>query len=171
MPPRKQRKTNHARLIVGEGLTEARFLKHLKTLFHTRDSGLSVKIGQAKGGSPENIVEYCIRQTYSAAYNSAFVWMDTDCVRTDKLKRDASNNQPPLSLLGSDTCVEAFFLTLLNKPTSPKTRQNKSKLKRLTKVDTSAQIEFNTHFPQTMLEQAKGKVELLSRLIDLVSRP
>jgi len=75
---KKKRRLNHARLIVGEGLGEKKFLSYLKELYLSRDAGLSVKIKQAQGGDPSCILTYAIRQAKAADFDSVMVWMDTD---------------------------------------------------------------------------------------------
>ena len=166
---KKKRRLNHARLIVGEGLGEKKFLSYLKELYLSRDAGLSVKIKQAQGGDPSCIVAYAIRQARAADFDSVLVWMDTDVPWSATLKGKAAGNRPPIMLLGSEPCLEGFLLSILGESVST-TSGSKRKLAKLTLCSTVILLDFSQKFPLADLEAARKQDEVLDKLIEAVGK-
>lgn len=105
---RKQRKTL---LVVGEGHTEVEFLKYLRTLYCRKPSSASVKVENAHGKGPENVLNTAIRRQKRASYDRIVAVLDTDIEWSVALKRDAEQND--VLLVGNEPCIEALFLALL----------------------------------------------------------
>lgn len=108
----KQRIQLKTIIIVGEGDTEKAFLDFLKSEFHQRGCGKTVKIVSTDGGSPENILEYVIKQCQSADYSEIYLLIDTDVTWPLGFKEKAESFS--IMLLPSKPCIESFFLTLLD---------------------------------------------------------
>ncbi len=109
------KRTKKTVLIVGEGFTELAFLQHIKDLFVTRNSDISVKVEHANGGSPEKVIEKALRLRASKSYDCCFVLLDVDVPfqptssLTKKMKR-----KPELQVLKATPCIEGMFLAVLN---------------------------------------------------------
>jgi hypothetical protein len=73
------------RLIFGEGAAEAAFLKYLKSLYHSRSSGLSITIKPAQGGSPEDILNFTLKRK-TGAEDEIVITLDTDKPWSNDLK-------------------------------------------------------------------------------------
>jgi len=104
---RMHRRTKKTVLIVGEGFTEWAFLQHIKELFITRHSDISVKIEHANGGSPEKVIEKALRLRASKSYDLCFVLLDND-VPFEPVAR------PEIEVLSATPCVEGLFLAILD---------------------------------------------------------
>ena len=115
MPKRNRRLVLQTILIVGEGARDEAFLKHLKSLYVGRDSGVSIKIINAQGGSPYDIVIFTARQIQNVSYDRAIVVMDTDVPWLQKTANKAKKHK--IKLIGVEPCIEGLMLTILNQNT------------------------------------------------------
>lgn len=86
MAKKFRRSANFTILFVCEGATEKAFLQHLKFLYVERHCGTSLKIKNAFGKGPENLVEVTIRENRNASYDRTIVFLDEDIPWTDGLK-------------------------------------------------------------------------------------
>ena len=129
---RMHKRTKKTVLIVGEGFTEFAFLQHIKELFITRSSGISVKVEHANGGAPEKIVEKALRLRTSKSYDSCFVLLDVDvpfeptASLTRKMKR-----KPEIQVLSATPCIEGLFLSVLDQINFLQSSTNTRDCKRL----------------------------------------
>ncbi|MEO6277640.1 hypothetical protein [Roseateles sp.] len=73
-PTREVRRTL---LIVGEGLAEEAFLRHLKALYVERGSK-AVTIKNAKGKGGRHVLSYALAQRKTADYDKVAALLDTD---------------------------------------------------------------------------------------------
>lgn len=81
MPPRQglpRRQVRQTALLVGEGLAEETFLRHLKSLYLARGDGRSVAIKNAKGKGGKHVLDYTIGQRKTADYDELAALLDTD---------------------------------------------------------------------------------------------
>lgn len=108
---RKRRRERKTLLVVGEGHTEVAFLNYLKTLYCRSSSSVRVKVENAHGKGPENVLNTAIRMQNHASYDCVVAVLDTDIVWTDSLIRKARENK--VQLVGNTPCIEALFLSLL----------------------------------------------------------
>jgi hypothetical protein len=71
------REVRHTVLLVGEGLAEAGFLNHLKSLYVPRGAkAIAVKNDRGRGGRA--VLDYARRQSRAAAYDETAALLDTD---------------------------------------------------------------------------------------------
>lgn len=106
--PRRCRKTV---LLVGEGRTEQAFLNYLKSLFLERDAGINVKVEQAGGGSPDNVIDFARKRVQSAAYDQCLVLFDADIAVTRPTP--ARIGKTKMHYVRSMPCIEGLFLQIL----------------------------------------------------------
>lgn len=93
------------------------FLNYLKTLYCRDPSSASVKVENAHGKGPENVLNTAIRRQKRASYARVVAVLDTDIEWTAAFKRDAKKHG--VLLMGNEPCIEALFLALLgHKPPS-----------------------------------------------------
>ena len=105
---RTQRKTL---LVVGEGHTEVAFLNYLKTLYCRGSGSVHVKVDNAHGKGPENVVDTALRVRRRGQYDKVAAVLDTDIPWTDLLKRLARTEE--VELIGNTPCIEALFLRVM----------------------------------------------------------
>jgi hypothetical protein len=101
-------------IIVAEGSTEWAFLSYLKKLFLSRNSGLSVKIENAHGGSPETIIATAKKFMSQRAYDRCLILMDMD--RIWPQQRPQKVGRTTLQYAGARPCIEGLLLTILKQP-------------------------------------------------------
>ncbi len=126
-----KRKIHHNKkttlIIVGEGLHEKAFLTHMKSLYSGRDSGQTVKIDTANGGSPHDIIKGTIRKISHLAYDRKFILMDSDVEINDQDLAQAKK-QGIHVLLSEPICLEGMLLDILGESIPTTAKQCKSLL-------------------------------------------
>lgn len=65
-PRRKAQKTL---LIMGEGLCDESFLKHVKSIYVQRRCGLAVTVRNARGKGPCNVIETAVRANAGSGFD------------------------------------------------------------------------------------------------------
>ena len=164
----KPRCTKITVLVYGEGSTEKAFLKYLKDVYCERYSGISIKIKDGKGGSPEDIIDKTIRNKDSGDYRSTFIFLDIDKKWSDKFKKKAKDND--IELIGSKPCIEGFFLLILNSKFDITVKSSSQCKKEFEKkyLDKKKKLDWENYkkiFPKTLLEKRRKKVPSLDKII------
>lgn len=106
----KSRAQKQTLLLVGEGHDEEAFLKYLKSQLVARESGLEVKIKNAKGKGAKHVIDWTIRQAKNADYDKVTALLDTDQDWTPAVKKQAKSKR--ILVLESEPCFEAMLLRL-----------------------------------------------------------
>ena len=118
------------RLIVGEGSDDKEFLKHLKRLYHNRKTNFTITPKKARGGSPEDIVNYTIRSKSHIDYNEVYILLD-ELPPYEEAQQIAKEDGIVL-IVSKPINLEGMLLSIKNIPLPQKTTGQacKSKLKR-----------------------------------------
>lgn len=146
----KPRTTRATAQIVCEGFTEEAFCKFLKGLY-ARDCGVRVAIHNARGGSPEEIIQTALRRR---GYDRTAVLLDRDrpLAETWRKKAAAAGHQ----LLISTPCFEALLLEILGRPVPGTTAACKKALEAIlpgnSKYDARS---YTAHFPKPLLDSCR----------------
>src|SRR5260370_7261449 len=111
--PRRPKIAIHA---LGEGETEVAILKYIKTKY-ARNTGVSVNIDCAHGGSPESMINLSIRNSIHI-FKKRFIFLDTDKMWKKVTRDKAARNK--IGLIPADPCSEGFLLSLLESRFNPK---------------------------------------------------
>lgn len=160
--PRK-RKTNQTVLIVGEGSIDEAFLKHLKSLYITRHCGVSVRVINAHGGSPESIVDFTIRQKNSASFDRVIVVMDTDVEWPQATINKARKHK--IKLIGTNPCIEGLMLAALDKPVPNSNSDCKNRVQGIIKNDLTDQRSYQEFFTKESIDAKSETVQSLNEII------
>ncbi|GLR64377.1 RloB domain-containing protein [Marinospirillum insulare] len=144
---RKQRKTL---LVVGEGHTEVAFLNYLKALYCRELSSASVKVENAQGKGPENVLNTAISRQKRASYDRVVAVLDTDIEWTAALKKDAKKHG--VLLVGNKPCIEALFLALLGHKSFSETARCKEALVGVISADLLNKDSYASWCTKEMLE-------------------
>lgn len=150
-------------LIMGEGFSEVAFLEHLKSLYVERGSGTSVKIGNARGKGPENVLENTRRQSINGAYDEVVALMDTDIVWSDALKVKARKNK--IQLLPSEPCLEGLLLQILNEPVKVSSANLKKIMHPKLSGNSTDRASYEKLFDKAILEKRRAEIPTLNLLI------
>lgn len=159
---RKQRKTL---LVVGEGHTEVAFLNYLKTLYCRDPSSASVKVENAHGKGPENVLNTAFRKQKRASYDRVVAVLDTDIEWTAALKRDAKQNS--VQLVGNEPCIEALFLALLGHKPPADTAGCKTAMASAVSVDLLNRDSYESWCSKEKLERLRQVNDGLNALLKL----
>ena len=148
---------------MGEGYSEVAFLEHLKSLYVERGSGISVKIGNARGKGPENVVENTCRQSINGAYDEVVALMDTDIVWSDALKVKARKNK--IQLLPSEPCLEGLLLQILHQPAKGSSANLKKMLHPKLSGHSTDRESYAKLFDKATLDERRTEIQTLNALI------
>lgn len=155
-------------LIVVEGDAEVHFLTRIKSLFISRDSGLSLAIKNAHGKGAKNVVEQAIRQSKNTAYDKVTVFFDTDTPCTDNAIRDAEKNS--FEILQSNPCLEYILLRMFNHYVQE--NLSSAQLKKQFKATFSCEASHKKFYEQitiTIVTDALNNLSVLNRLLKLLN--
>ena len=159
------RTTLRTLLIVGEGDCELAFLKHLKTLYVPRGSGVRATLKNAHGKGPEHVVDFAVRQCRNADYDLRAALLDTDLPWPARLIRDAIARR--ILLIPSNPCLEGLLLHILDR-TVPKTSDAcKKSLQAVLGGRPTAAPSYVPLFDRVLLEQRRRSIRSLAWLLDL----
>jgi len=109
---KKQRRIQCSSLIVvGEGPHDKAFINHMKSLYDSRNTGQTVKIESAMGGSPLAIVKSALKNKH-ADYDKRYVLMDSDVEIPQQYLAYAKKNKVTI-ILSTPVCLEGMLLEVL----------------------------------------------------------
>mgnify|MGYP000364266456 CR=1 FL=1 len=164
-PPRTQRRTV---LIVGEGDAEEAFLRHLKTVFVGRMTGITIKIGNAHGKGAGNVIDHTRKQANTYAYDRVAALFDTDTDWTPEVEKQA--RAAKIIVLPSTPCLETELLRLKGKSAPERTSDAKRSFQKAFGADAHSADLYPNHFPQTLLEKhlAAQPQSLLALIVALM---
>ena len=143
----KPRTTRATAQIVCEGFTEEAFCKHLKSIY-ARDCGVSVSIFNARGGSPDEIIQLALRRK---GYDRTIVFFDADkpLSASARKKSLAARHQ----LVIAEPCVEGLLLRLLNLAVPQNTQDCKRAFDALLRGNEKFDSRcYAPHFPKSLLD-------------------
>ena len=146
--------------IVVEGYTEEAFCKHLKKLY-ARDCGVIVQIHNARGGSPQDIVDAAISR---GGFDRTFLFFDTDVPLPATYA--AKSRRAKHILVTPSPCVEAFFLALLGRPCPGDTSACKRAFDAvIPPPDKYDSLKYDRHFHREMLDAANHPLLAILRSV------
>ncbi len=154
-------------LAYGEGEDEKLFLRHLVRSY-CRTKTVTVQTGSAGGGTPYSIVQMALRARRGEKRDYEFILLDTDVAWTEEAVKLAEAEK--IELLGSDPCVEAFFLDILgiSVETSVGTGKCKDVFKNLCRAGRFDEDECSRIFPKSIINEARQRNEKLNKIIKIL---
>jgi RloB-like protein len=169
MKPRQatRRKVARTLLLVGEGNAEENFLRHLKSIYGQRYSGVMVTIKNAHGKTALHVVDVAIRHTLNAAYDDCAVLLDTDVGWDQSTQSKARKGH--VQVITSDPCLESLLLQMHQRPVQGRTTaQVKHDFAALFGTAASEPEVFHRHFAEELIAAARHRVPILDRLLKLI---
>jgi hypothetical protein len=149
-------------LVVGEGLAEATFLKHLKSLYLVRgQASLTVKNAKGKGG--RQVLEFTLRQRRAADYDRMATLLDTDADWDDAQRARARKEK--VTVFESSPCIEALLLRVAGHSVPPTSTLCKQAFAQRFGAPAHRQEVYDRHFTVGVLNEAKDRVPLLDALV------
>ncbi len=150
--------------MVGEGKSDCAFLNHLKTLYVSRGCGTRVKIKNAHGKGPMNVVNFAIRQCREIAYDHVVTLFDSDLELDPSLRRSAVNHN--IQLVISAPCLEGLLLKILGEHVPNSSDQCKALLGKSLPDRILEQDDYRETFPKSLLETRRVRVPELNKLLN-----
>ena len=163
--PQPSRHASRTLLIVGEGDTEVAFLTHVKALYAPRYCGLSVKVLNARGKGPANVVQTVIRNSRDRAFTLRAALLDTDLPWPQETREQAAHKR--ITLVGATPCIEGLLLDVLGRPVPCVTADCKRALVQCFAGDLLRPEAYAGPFSRDVLEGARGRVAVLGQLLEL----
>ena len=169
----KPESTRHTVLFIGEGKTEKAFLKHLKSQYLERDSGVAVTIKDATGGGPGSIVDYAFKMRCSPMFESEFnqivVLLDNDISIAKQVRDKAEQND--IQLIESTPCIEGLLLAILDKTVPPTAAKCKHACEKYFPQRLTKQSAYDKQLAPTRLEKRRKAIPELNALLNAFSLP
>ncbi len=165
------RKTKTTILMVGEGLKDKAFLRHLQGIYVSREDDISVKIECASGGSPRSIVEKTIRLRSTRDYDKCIVFIDEDrSLETDRELRRRMKEHPPMQIVWIKPCMEGLLLEILRYPDFSRHNISTDFCKRQFEsyIPIDKQTEKSSYariFPKTKLNSCRKHIRELDNIL------
>lgn len=154
-------------LLVGEGLAEEAFLRHLKALYFERGSKV-VTIKNAKGKGGGHVLDYTLRQRKAAAFDDAVALLDTDHDWDDARRGQA--RKAGVAVFEATPCLEAVLLDIAGYRPPGITAFCKRDFAQRFGHQVHVASLYAAHFPLALLEAARQRVPVLEALIQRLIR-
>ncbi len=143
-------------IIVGEGLHDKAFLKHMKQLYDGRATGQKIKIDSADGGSPGDIIKTTIRKNRHIAYDKQYILMDAD-IPLRQQDYDKAKIKKVEIILSTPYCLEGMLLDILKDDTSGGCKDCKNRLHPQLSGSPIYPNSYSTLFTKSVLDNTDKK--------------
>jgi hypothetical protein len=156
MAKKKQRRIQCSSLIVvGEGPHDKAFISHMKSLYDTRNTGQTVKVESATGGSPITIVKSALKNKH-ADYDRKYVLMDSDVEISQKCLSYAKQNKVTI-ILSTPVCLEGMLLEVLGRRVAEGTTNSECKRRLHPELsgEPTCKDSYSTLFTLSVLNETK----------------
>lgn len=162
-PARQVRRTA---LLVGEGLAEEVFLKHLKAIYVERGVK-TVTVKNAKGKGGKQVLDYTIAQRKVADYDQQAALLDTDTDWDDEQRAHARRHR--VTVFEADPCLEAMLLRIAGYQPPGTTGECKQAFQRRFGAAAHDERVYEQYFGRQVLDAARARVPVLQQLIEYLS--
>lgn len=168
---KKRRAASQILLMYGEGLEDETFLKYLKSIYHSRDTGTSIKIYNGRGGNPSSVIIRAVHEP--GGYSHRIVVLDNDKGASEMQQARQEAISRSIDLIENTPCLEAILLAILNDGKNYSDKQSswcKSEFES-NYLDEKKRTEINEYgkiFPKMLLDIQRSKVSELNKLIALM---
>ena len=151
-------------LLVGEGYAEETLLRHLRSLYAPRGSGVVATIRNARGKGAGHVVDYTIGQARNAAYDRKLALLDADTDWTQSVGKKA--RQARIDVVACQPCLEALLLRVHGAVRDGQTsKQLKQQFAEQFRYNAQEPRVYEEHFGRERLEQARQQLQELDILL------
>ncbi len=166
---RKQRAVRTVRptvLIVGEGYAEETFLRHIRTLYTSKQEGFRMEIGNARGKAAGHVVDHALKLRARAQYDAVAALLDTDADWTAVVRERAIEGE--IMVLPSSPCLEAVLLAVIGHGREGNTRTQKTRFFQHFGGEAHEENVIARRLTRPVLDKAREHVEVLDQLLKLI---
>lgn len=154
MARNKRRPVRKTLIIVGEGITEHAFLKHMQHLYDsTQNWKITVKAGD--GGSPYDVIHAASKRS-DIHYDEKWILIDSDIELTEKDKKFAQKRKVQI-IQSSPLCIEGVLLQVIGEKIPATSKECKKKLHPLLSNKPTLPISYKIRFSKDLLDESKVK--------------
>lgn len=108
-PKRKTRELTKTKLVICEGISDKTFMERMKSVYHPRNCGFSVRLDEASGGGPKTAIMAAIN--YFGSFDKKYVYIDSDlAIPKDALT--AAESRGIVILQSIPWCLEGMLLKI-----------------------------------------------------------
>lgn len=152
MAIKKKRPVRKTLIIVGEGITDCAFLKHMQRLYDNNQNWkITIKAGD--GGSPKNVIHAASKRR-DISYDEKWVLIDSDIKLTEKDKKFAQICKVQI-IQSIPLCIEGVLLEVLGKKIPTTSKECKKKLEPLLSGKPVSPNSYETQFPKNVLDNSQ----------------
>jgi hypothetical protein len=151
-------------LFVGEGADEDALLHHARELYNSRGCGTTVKIRNAYGKGPENILRCALRA--EGTFDKKAILLDVDVPWDSAVIAQA--HRARIQMIGSDPCLEGLILRALGQSVPRSTAACKAALKPYFPKGISDRRTLEARLSRELLDSARGQIAALDQLLRLL---
>lgn len=159
--PARQRPQVKTLLVVVEGDTEMAFLAHLRSIYAPRNCGHTVRVKNAHGKGPGNVIAKAVRE--QGQFDCRVAMYDADIPLSDADRRAA--NAAKLPLLSSQPAIEGLLLSILGRVVPSRTDECKRAFEGVFRGDKLDAEAYQHLFTRDVLEAARLRIEVLDELL------
>ncbi len=152
-------------LLVAEGDTEVAFLKYLKGVFRRDPKSPKVKVQNAHGKGPDNVLRTAMGAQRGASFDQVAVVLDTDIPWSKAFKEKA--RKAGIELIGNSPCIEGTFLAMLGCQVPKQSALCKKLLAERVPYSLLNKSSYGRWCDQTMLQDAANHMTDLRRILEL----
>lgn len=161
-------------LCVGEGSTEKAFLDYIKSIYLSRNSGISVTNRSGDGGSPESVIKKAVKWKRFDSFDLLFILLDSDCPipnASEKIIRKMKG-----TIIISTPCIEGLFLLILGNIRFNPEYHNSDWCKtefhnnHLSEPQKMFAENYHSIFPEELLEKKRHEISTLEKIVSIYNR-
>lgn len=144
-----------ALLIVGEGLDDQAFIRHMNSEFREEGTEIRAKIFSDSGGSPKSVISNTTRKYKNNEYDLRYIVLDSDLPIEAKSQQLAEKHGYTI-ILWNPQCLEGTLLDVLGERVDPAdTSQSlKARLHPMLDCHHTEPGAYASRFPKPVLEEA-----------------
>lgn len=165
---RKRRQANKTLLILGEGMGEEMFLKHLKKLYCC-NTNVAIKIIKGKGGDAQNII--IDADKIPGDFDKKIVILDNDKPKHEMASARKEAKSKNIELIENTPCLEFLLLSILDAKAD---KTNSSNCKKqfennfINKTKRAEPHEYGKLFTKKLLEEKRKSIDALDKILTIM---
>ena len=150
-------------LMIGEGKTDCAFLRHIKSLYISRNCGTSARVKNAHGKGGGHVIDYAIRQHRYLTFDRVIALFDSDEDASPSKRKLAEGHN--IQTVCAIPCLEGLLLNILNKQVPHSSTDCKKMLRNELGNLGLSPNDYSEAFPKDFLERRRKHISELDSLL------
>ena len=152
-----------------EGKTEVAFLKHIKNLYLSRETGQEkmIKIKSEEGGSLQSMQKSIQKEKEVSHIDESYILLDGDII--SRQNKDHSHPDWITDIWITKPCLEGFLLDVIGYKKPQKSKECKKQFEKniLNAKDKLKSERYNKIFTKVNLEEKRNDIPLLNKILTI----